>query len=73
MLFIGVQCVSEPCPPVAMCVGGSELSACGGGSDGPARRCGPSEPPCPSSHKCHLSPLSGPTDDPPVCCPKPSE
>ncbi|XP_046401941.1 uncharacterized protein LOC124167922 [Ischnura elegans] len=78
---IKVQCVDEPCPPVALCLpkasnpcvssGGHPLllvvpPAVTNASSSRPVTCGPEGDTCPSTHKCHLSPFG----EYAVCCPK---
>uniref|UniRef100_T1JEZ8 Uncharacterized protein n=1 Tax=Strigamia maritima TaxID=126957 RepID=T1JEZ8_STRMM len=71
---VALECSAGPCPSVAMCLP-SLSNPCSVGEPfrdamtGQTIRCGVQGETCPSSHKCHLSPLG----EFAVCCPKPRE
>ena len=76
--LVQVNCITAPCPPLAVCLPrldnpcahGSPLTTVDSASG--ANRtvsCGPMGEGCPSTHKCHLSPLGEFS----VCCPKPRD
>ncbi|XP_023226834.1 uncharacterized protein LOC111627489 [Centruroides sculpturatus] len=67
---VKVKCITEPCPPLALCLPRLE-NPCPIGRplekySGNIIPCGPSGNTCPSSHRCHMSPLGEYS----VCCPK---
>uniref|UniRef100_A0A2R5L5B6 Uncharacterized protein n=1 Tax=Ornithodoros turicata TaxID=34597 RepID=A0A2R5L5B6_9ACAR len=66
-----VNCITEPCPPLALCRPRVE-NPCPFGEpmtdpEGSTLHCGPFGRQCPSSHRCHLGVLG----EFAVCCPKP--
>lgn len=71
---IQLRCSNGPCPPVALCLPTFE-NGCPNGEPlldertGDPVECGPTKDQCPSSHRCHLSPLG----DSSLCCPKPRD
>lgn len=66
--MVKVNCITEPCPPIAMCVPRID-SPCPHGEPLPETRCSslPGGPSCPSTHVCLYSPLESFL---PSCCPK---